>query len=157
MAFRLFLKPKLTIGSVTGDTVEIKVGKSTMFRVHESVLLQSPFFANALKPEWVAARKGKPIDLKEEDPDSFAGYVQWLYSHNIDTTYNTTKWAGLYVLGEKLMDATFQDQVLETMAQGCEAKVSYPTGKAINIIYDGTPEGSPARRLLIDFHVWGAG
>jgi hypothetical protein len=127
-----------------------------MFSLHENVLHQSPFFANALRPEWVAACVDKLIVLEKEDPHIFAGYVQWLYSHNIDTTFNKIKWAEMYVLGETLMDSNFQNKVLETMVQRCETKNSYPAGIAIDIIYKGTPEGSPAWHLLVDYYVWGA-
>ena len=121
------------------------------FTVHKNVLLQSPFFVNALKPEWVSAREGKPIDLTDVDSDTFATYVQWLYSHQIDTTYDTEKWAKGYVLGEKLMDMEYQDQVLEVLMRECEAEEQFPVGSQINIIYDGTTANSPARKLLVDF------
>jgi hypothetical protein len=138
-------------------TVEIVVGTTSIFRVHEDVLRQSPYFVNALKPEWRAAREGKPIGLEDEDPDIFAGYVQWLYTHQVDTKFNTVKRAEMYVLGEVLMDNAFQNAVLGTMIRRVEAKHHYPIGEEIDIIYNGTNEGSPARRLLVDYYVWGAG
>ncbi|KAH5428841.1 hypothetical protein HBI67_173660 [Parastagonospora nodorum] len=76
---------------------------------------------------WAAGRQGRPIDLKEHDPDTFAGYVQWLYSHNADTTFDTIKWARMYVLDEKFMDAEFQDTVLQTLMTGCNASKMFPT------------------------------
>jgi len=90
--------------------------------VHKDVLLQSPFFANALKPEWCDQHGDKPIELEDEDPNKFAAYVQWLYTHQIDTKFDTMKWATMYVLGEKLMDLEFQDDVLEVLMRGCDAR-----------------------------------
>jgi len=140
-----------------GETVEILTDNALTFTVHKNVLLQSPFFANALKPEWVSARDGKPIDLTDIESDIFGAYVQWLYTHHIDTTFDTTKWAKEYVLGEKLMDMEYQDQVLEVMVRECEAAQKFPAASQINIIYDGTTESSPARKLLIDFFCWNGG
>ncbi|KAH3970819.1 hypothetical protein HBI56_188840 [Parastagonospora nodorum] len=101
---------------------------------------------------WAAGRQGRPIDLKEHDPDTFAGYVQWLYSHNADTTFDTIKWARMYVLDEKFMDAEFQDTVLQTLMTGCNASKMFPTKGQISIIYNGTVEDSLARELLVDLY-----
>lgn len=124
-----------------------------MFRVHENVLRQSPFFANALKPEWVLARGGKPIDLEEENPDTFAAYVQWLYSHQVDHQYpDEVEWAKKYVFGEKMMDREFQDDVMNAMLGTWIDKGEFPADvEMISTIYNGTPEGSPVRKLLVDF------
>lgn len=102
--------------------------------------------------------EGKPIDLTDENPIIFKAYVQWLYSHHIDTTHDTIKWAHMYVLGERLMDLEFQDLVLETMARECSKRREYPTfGGPIDIIYNGTLAGSPARKLLVDFYCCAGG
>jgi len=140
-----------------GETVEILTDNSLTFTVHKNVLLQSPFFATALKPEWVSARDGKPIDLTDVHPDTFAPYVQWLYTHHIDTTFDTGKWARAYALGEKLMDVEYQDDIIEVFMHECEAKREYPTGTQIAVIYGGTMAGSPARKLLVDFFCWAGG
>ncbi|KAF2827202.1 hypothetical protein CC86DRAFT_263989, partial [Ophiobolus disseminans] len=112
----------------------------------------STFFQNTLKPEWASMREGKPIDLKEEHLSTFEAYVQWLYTHQVATTFDTTKWAEAYVLGEKLMDAEYQDTILEKIMRGCEEKRNFPGEPQLAIIYNGTPMGSPARKLLVDFY-----
>jgi hypothetical protein len=62
-----------------------------LFNVHKNLLLQSPFFANALKPEWAAMREGDPMDLTDEMSTIFKAYVQWLYSQQVDDTYDAIK------------------------------------------------------------------
>ncbi|KAL5113617.1 hypothetical protein ACEQ8H_008510 [Pleosporales sp. CAS-2024a] len=143
---------------VRGEAVAINVGKSDPFTVHKSVLLQSPYFQNALKPEWTSAREGKPIDLSDQDPSTFEEYVQWLYSHHIDTsTAESVQLAKMYALGETLMHVEFQDAVIEALMTICEERDKYPTGEQINIIYEGTMPNSPARKLLVDFFCWEGG
>ncbi|KAF2026833.1 hypothetical protein EK21DRAFT_73348, partial [Setomelanomma holmii] len=63
--------------------------------------------------------------------------------------------AKLYVLGEKLMHFEFQDAALSMMMRNIKTKTEYPDGGHICTIYEGTMDGSPARRLLVDFFVWG--
>jgi hypothetical protein len=63
----------------------------------------------------------------------------------------------LYVLAEMLMDDTTKDTVhtailtrlKEPFADGLRC---YPGLDAVNIIYGGTTQGNPARRLLIDLY-----
>ena len=143
--------------SIMSEIIEVQAGKGKVFRIHKDVLEQSPFFKNVLKSEWILNRNGKPIEFKDEDPDIFAAYVQWLYSHNIDNKHNTSKWARMYVLGEMLMDLDFQNAVLATMMHQCDTQKLFPGGHQVNIIYAGTTEMSPARRLLVDFFVWVGG
>jgi hypothetical protein len=126
---------------------------AVMFHVHEGVLAQSPFFANALKPAWVSSRESKPINLEHVDPDIFTPYVQWLYSHQIDIAHDTMQWAKIFVLGEQFMDVEFQNMMVEVLVRCCEAK-KYPICGKIDIIYSGTTKRSPVRRLLVDIYVW---
>jgi hypothetical protein len=73
---------RLLVRSINEETVEVLVQGGAKFSVHKDVLLQSPFFANALKPEWASMRKdGQPIGFRDAEPDVFGAYVQWLYTH----------------------------------------------------------------------------
>ena len=64
--------------------------------------------------------------------------------------------ANAYVFGEKMMDQRYKRAVLETIAAVQRDAPDYPCADAFVIIYDGTPEGSPARRLLADMYAYGA-
>jgi hypothetical protein len=138
------------VPNLEGPIIDVQVGEQ-IFQFHEGVLRQTPYFVNALKPEWVSAREGKPIDLKCECVTAFAAYQQFLYSHQIDTTLAINKWCKMYVLGEMLMDREFQDAVLSVIMSECYENTDYPWIEEINILYKGTPANSPVRGLLCDF------
>jgi hypothetical protein len=108
-----------------------------------------------LKPEWVSAREGRPIDLKNEDLNIFTTYLQYLYTHQIDTSSDLETLADTYVLGEMLMDLEFQDVVLDILMYECEKRKHYADMVLIKIIHNGTTDGSPARKLLVDLYYWG--
>jgi hypothetical protein len=140
------------------------MSEQRIFHVHESVLCKtSAFFQNATKPEWTAPTP-RPIDLSDEYPDIFHLYVQWLYSGKIAVTTRTSHLSvnycyliQSYVLGEKLMDATFQNAVLQCLIQCVNEEGSYPLGRTVKLAYERTTKHSPLRRLLVDFWVWERG
>lgn len=125
---------------------------------HKALITSSSlFFQRATKPEW-RTDPLKPIDLSDEKPPFFEKYIQWLYTNTVPPNAAATdpyKYLALmYVLGEKIMDQAFQDAILATMIEHCAAAPSqhkYPCLDAINVIYDGTTDTSPARRLVVDF------
>tara|TARA_R110002003_G_scaffold115_2_gene9954 strand:+ start:41243 stop:41515 length:273 start_codon:yes stop_codon:yes gene_type:complete len=55
-----------------------------------------------------------------------------------------------------MMDQRYKRCILETIAAVQRDAPDYPCAEAFDIIYDGTPEGSPARRLLVDMYAYGA-
>jgi hypothetical protein len=55
-----------------------------------------------------------------------------------------------------MMDQQYKREVLETIAGVKREAPDYPCAEAFVIVYDGTPEGSPARRLLVDMYAYGA-
>jgi hypothetical protein len=59
----------------------------------------------------------------------------------------------MYVLGQKVLDRTFQEAVLDAIIAHSIHSVSLviPSASVVKTIYDGTPSGSPARRLMVDF------
>lgn len=59
----------------------------------------------------------------------------------------------LYVLAEMLMDDSTKNVILAAIRKRCESPQfghSLPEPSAVRTIYDGTPESSPARRLMVD-------
>jgi hypothetical protein len=63
--------------------------------------------------------------------------------------------ADTYVLGEMLMDLEFQDVVLDILMYECEKRKHYADMVLIKIIHNGTTDGSPAQKLLVDLYYWG--
>jgi hypothetical protein len=108
--------------------------------------------------------EGKPIDLSDEKPLLFKKYCQWLYTNIVppkEPKENTFRYlAVLYVMGEKIVDQAFQNAIVDAMiAHHASAKLSQmipgrkvPGWGTIDIIYKGTTERSPARRLFVE--VW---
>ncbi|KAJ4365564.1 hypothetical protein N0V83_008184 [Neocucurbitaria cava] len=155
-------------------TVTVGTGAETVkFPVHEALLRKSSlFFDNAMKPEWAASKLDpRDVDLTDEDPEVFKVYLHWLYMRTLPTVHRDLNLRGqkhefdqlsnCYILGEKLMDVRFKNAILDGVVDAMN-NTPFCTGKmpgeaSINIIYSGTSEGSPARRLLVDIWVMYAG
>ncbi|CAI6338471.1 unnamed protein product [Periconia digitata] len=160
---------------VVGDEEEQR-----SFKIHEDVICdRSSFFRSSMKPEWASMRSDpRTVELPEDSPNAFALYRTWLYSRKLpilptpptesnieeDTCrsslfgnppehYHTL--AHAYVLGERLLDIQFKNTVMDTyvlFARGATGSRYYPTNDHVRIIYDGTTEGSPIRKFLVD--IW---
>jgi hypothetical protein len=155
---------------VDSITVEVGAGK-IKFRVFEAVIRKSStFFDNAMKRDWATSRpEPRLIDLTDQDPEIFKIYLHWLYFKTFPTvltensatnTTSNTEFVTLgkcYVMGEMLMDIGFKNAVLDALLDSITNQPYYearfPGQHAIGIIYDGTLEGAPARRLLVDLWV----
>lgn len=77
-------------------------------------------------------------------------YVHWLYTGLING--DTIPMSQAYVLGEFIQDLQFQDVVMKKLIPMIQ-KEKHPPESCVEIIYSGTSEGSPARRLCL--HIWG--
>jgi hypothetical protein len=116
----------------------------------------SKFFQTATKPQWEEFRGESRTIHVESEPAVFRAYVQWLhlgtipYSSSVSDVRDYPFLAKLYVLGEELMDIKFKNDILDTIIVESTTGASFPIGQSTQIIYDGTPVGSPARRFLVD-------
>jgi len=142
--------------------ITVKVGNNgTTFPVHESVVCDSSaFFKFAMKPEWTSATS-RIVDLTDEDPDVFEIYLHWLYFKTLSTIQGRPPSADMeyielaqcYVLGEKLLDVKFKNAIMDALVEVLENEQKgtciLPGSWAIETIYEGTTEGSPARILLV--------
>ena len=135
----------------------VGTGGYTLF-AHETLLRRnSSFLQEALDKKPIEGQTHK-VYLPDHDPDVVYAYIQWLYSRcfSSDITHDADgypifhKLASLYVLGVKLLDRDFQDNVLNAMISHGRENRDYPPVIAINIIYESTSEDSPARQMLID-------
>jgi hypothetical protein len=79
-----------------------------------------------------------------------------VFRDELSDFYASTSQADAYVFGEKIMDQKYKRAVLDTIAGVQRDAPDFPCAEAFVIIYDGTPEGSPARRLLVDMYAYGA-
>jgi hypothetical protein len=156
------------------DAVTLHVGPSehTILAHTDFISRDSEFFKAALKKDWVEG-KTRIIKLPDECPKVFTHYLNYVYCKRLPTKILITKSGStfvkdsaehyqllvkLYVLGERLLDDSVRDAVLLKIVRLTYLfeKSSYPVfaiGEAVNIVYRGTPVGSPARRLMVDCHV----
>ncbi|KAI4930566.1 uncharacterized protein J4E92_004398 [Alternaria infectoria] len=147
--------------NLRGDIVPIHVGSDpeTLLHVHATALSKSSgFFKNALKSEW-RTDATKPIDMSDVDLVVFEGYCGWLYTGKITHLDNEACYiylARLYVLGERILDVTLQNSVVAAIIRRNRTNGRHPGNTSVQIIYAGTPTGSPVRRLLVDFWVFSA-
>lgn len=136
--------------------------------VHASFLTRtSAFFATALKKEW-AEGQTRTIKLDEETSELMAHYLDWLYTAALPTkvyggfSAESTKVAAhnllaeLYVLGERRLDSSFRNAItaeiirIQLIFHGAPGCRTFQRITSVNTIYQGTPAGSPARRLMVD-------
>jgi len=64
--------------------------------------------------------------------------------------------AAAYSFGEHIIDLSYKQSILSTLASVQISAPDYPCPEALVIVYDGTPERSPARRMLVDMYAYGA-
>lgn len=148
--------------------IKVLVGANKeVFYIHESVIRKpETFFDATLQEEWKEGQE-RVVELLEDSVDHFRLYAQWLYTGKIfcksEARRNVVIIARLYILGEKLLDRKFQDDVMNAMLavthdesphfkENPSCRV-FPAEDTIAIIYEGTPPSSPMRRLLVDYYV----
>jgi hypothetical protein len=139
------------------------------FFAHQTILeANSEYFRTALKKDWVEGQQCI-VTLDEVYPPDFHLYAQYLYTGTIfskvkDGEFGSTNFSTLgrlYGLGERLLDRTFQNRVIDAIVAGTRERRTGPDGttrrqypaNAADIIYSSTAAGSPARKLIVDFFV----
>lgn len=142
------------------------------YHVHQDLLsARSPFFTAAAKKDWKEGRENH-IPLLCDNFTAVGLYVQWIYGGRILSCPSTAECEGqdgqpyrelpllieAFVFGEKIQDGDFKDAVIDSIIAsinipGKDDKCWYPSGSTVDRAYEGTPEGSPLRRLMADIHV----
>jgi hypothetical protein len=136
-------------------------------RVHQYLLYaRSPYFAAAAKEDWKEGQERR-VPLLHDKYVAVGLYVQWIYGGNIfsrpskedgDHSAAHSQVSDLveaFVFGEKLQDGDFKDAVIDSViasinVPGKDGKCWCPVGPVIDRAYEGTPEGSPLRRRIVD-------
>jgi len=152
------------------DAVTLVVGpEKTKMTVHGAYLARDlEFFKAALKKEWVEGQT-QVIKLPEEDPKTMAHYMSFVYHNKLpfehmipkERRHFNARWPiliDLYVCGERFIHHAIQNAVIEEMLRLTHLRCPkglrwFPTGSIVAAIYEGTPVGSPIRRLIVDMHV----
>lgn len=141
-----------------------KEGDTGDFLIHRPILTRrSAFMKEALEGEWKEARSGV-IAMPDDEPEIVALYQKWLYSgrvfskppRSVGTQGDVKEYEKLvkcFVLGEKLLDGTFKDCVVDTIVSVLVATHLFdPT--LTELIYENTPPSSPLRKLWQDVYIF---
>jgi hypothetical protein len=142
------------------------------FPVHQQRLCErSLYFAATTKEDWKEGQEHR-VPLPYDNPSAVGLYIQWIYGGRIFTrlgkqeseiedkrTYSETSLlVEGFIFGERVQDGSFRDAVIDAMivsinTTGKDDKHRYPSGPVVDRAYEGTPEGSPLRKLMVDIHV----
>jgi hypothetical protein len=144
------------------DVIDIYVGpEKECFRLYRPLIVSSSdYFKKALKHDFRECETHR-FDLTEDDADSFAIYAHWLIwkklavklgksSKNDRTEYQQLAYA--YVLGDKLQDTQFRNDIINAFVAKRENEKLLPGSTTIDYIYTNTLESSKLRKFLVD--VW---
>jgi hypothetical protein len=145
------------------------------FVAHESFLTAlSEFFRRAMNGEWMESDT-RMVKLPEDRPATFALYLNLVYTGRFVTARKSKEELAtldfddfdryvqdeyydmfdLYVLAEKLQDVKAKNAALAAVIDVSELRASnkawsVPTFNLASRVYEGTPKGNPARRLITD-------
>lgn len=139
------------------------VGQERRFYVHERVVRSNSTYLNeAFQRVWVDNHRCRTVSFSDLEPDLFNGYLSFLYGmlepQVCSDEDHYLYLARLYGFGEEIKDRRFQGAVLdqiiyESRKLSSDGMTQCPGTTIINFVYDTTPKGSPARRLMVDFAV----
>ena len=153
-----------------GEAVTLIVGeeKQEMLVNACHISKNSEFFRTALKKEWLEGQT-RTITLPVDDPKIVTQYLNFTYSGELPSepgeegsprdwsterllrTYKHL--ADLYTVGVRLLDDAVRNAVNKQILQLHKILEVGPGEDSIDIIYKGTSEGDPARRLMVDIYL----
>lgn len=156
----------MTGNRISGRTIEVLVGdKDELFSVHQSLIrTSSSFFEKALGGKWKESVQ-RTVKLPDDDPDIFATYIHWIYFGTVHTVTELTakpaedseitSLVKAYIMGDKLLDPTFQIATINAISMRIEFKAENDDlckklQDAITYAYSNTCESSPIRQVLVN-------
>lgn len=155
------------------EEVEVLVGpEKKRFTPHkEIVCARSTFFKAACSERWNDSTGMKPIELPEDDPDTFDTYLYCVYKDEVDVGDLLVARPGegdggkrmiarlggrlvtTYLLADKLGDVVTANLVIDKIMKLRDEEFLLPGGRATAIVSQATHSTSPLRRLFIDLYV----
>jgi hypothetical protein len=158
-----------------GEAVTLIVGvdKHEMLVHANHISRNSEFFRTALKKEWLEGQT-RIITLPVDDPKTVTHYLNFTYNGRLPaepgeegpiidwatpTLLRTHKYlTELYTLAVRLLDDAVRNAVNKQILQIHRIWEIAPGEDSIDIIYKGTSEGDPARRLMAVIYLsWASG
>ncbi|GAB7335545.1 hypothetical protein MBLNU13_g07885t1 [Cladosporium sp. NU13] len=138
-------------------TFTVSVGMTRKeFTLYTSIATRSSkFFQAALSRNWQESHENRVV-LAEVHPDVFEGYLQWLNTGVITSSFPISKpttfdLIEFYILGDFLDDATFCNAVLDDLMNS--AYETWPGICSVNLAWNNTPRDSPLRALILEIWV----
>ncbi|KAL1627159.1 hypothetical protein SLS56_006582 [Neofusicoccum ribis] len=122
----------------------------------ELICAASPFFKAAFEGDQNNQDGIVTLHQDQYDRDAVETYLKWLYTNQILSPSGDDEFRYLidaYLTGDKFGDTAFKNAVLDEIIERCSQQNEYPTDIA-EYIWSNTAEGSPLRRLYIDFYAW---
>jgi hypothetical protein len=134
--------------------------------VHKPLLTsRSEFIKRATSEEWYGRTFiADNVDLPDDDPNTVKLYLNLVYANQlvINGTGQWLKLCQLYVLAEKLQDTTSKNKIIDGMLVfsqelvketplSVNSKRMLPAAATVKL-YEGTPDRSQARKLLLDLY-----
>ncbi|KAL2849389.1 hypothetical protein BJX68DRAFT_267241 [Aspergillus pseudodeflectus] len=116
--------------------------------------------------EWKESSQ-RTIQLPDDEPSIVALYIHWLYHRTLPVFCDEPGLPGnaeyldlvkAYVFGDKILDTTFQNTVIDAMIEKSRSKARdgaswYPVGEVIEYAYHNMHEPAPILELLVDMYV----
>jgi hypothetical protein len=138
--------------SVGSRIITVRVGtgeKQVEHQLHESVLVKSPFFQACLATNWKEGKEGM-VDLPEEDPETFALLVEWLYSERIEpeNAQDDGRLIDAYKLACKYGLPVMQNLLIPMIRAALADYNINP--RLVLSVWTETPEISKLRHMLLD-------
>ena len=142
----------------SGGIASINVGKEeTPFDVHMELLCErSPFF-NRVFGERYNTPLTEAYSLPDDDPNTFAEFVGWVYRETIFQDQAFPSWiqlCRLWVLAYKFEVPRLQNSVMALFKD----KLTHDTGTmgkgTVKFVYNHTAMNNPLRRMSADTWVW---
>lgn len=136
--------------------VKVHVGpKRKLWDLHEDLLCdRSEYFRSAFQGGFKEATE-KQIHLKEEDPEAFALFVDWLYGRTLAPGPNASKnrsdgerFLRLYCLAEFLGIEALMNTAIDTYIASSKTKYFILSTQVIETIYKCTAETSLVRKFV---------
>lgn len=108
------------------ELVHILVGpRKKKFSVHQKLLSASPYFEEAFNGPFLEA-KTMTLTLKEDAPEIFSAFIEWLYVHDSNTAkdFDIDNLISLYIFSDKIQNVALKDYAMDilqnTMKEGSQ-------------------------------------
>jgi hypothetical protein len=147
------------------ETVEISVGEEgRLFVIHKNLLCsKSVYFNNAFNGGF-SEREGK-MALKEENPEAFAIFVNWVYKDIIPSINMTSKYQytvdqqmthlyKVYIFAHFICLNELQNKAMDAIQTSHRLAKSHPTYSDTRMLFEILPLGHPLRNFAVTCAVY---